>query len=105
MDGAKATLGMSRQYWPDLIGSGTNQASAMDSVATARRRVDHNWTEARIELTRGMIREAEAKYLELANYLNATGLGSDPRLIHKLAARQPNSFSYYRARSTRAAAA
>jgi hypothetical protein len=57
--------------------------------ATARRRVDHNWTEARIELTRGMIREAEAKYLELANYLNATGLGSDPRLIHKLAARQP----------------
>jgi hypothetical protein len=36
--------------------------------ATARRRVDHNWTEARIELTRGMIREAEAKYLELANY-------------------------------------
>ena len=57
--------------------------------ATARGRVDHNRTEARIELTRGMIRETEAKYLELANYLNATGLGSDPRLIQKLAARQP----------------
>jgi hypothetical protein len=34
MDRAKATLGMSRQYWPDLIGPGTNQDSAMGSVVT-----------------------------------------------------------------------
>jgi hypothetical protein len=42
---------------------------------------------AKIELARGMIREGEAKWPGLTNYLNATGLGSDPKLIQQLVAR------------------
>lgn len=44
-------------------------------------------TPAKIELARGMIREGEAKWPGLTNYLNATGLGSDPKLIQQLVAR------------------
>jgi hypothetical protein len=33
--------------------------------------------------------EAEAKWLGLMNYLNATGLRWDPRLIQKLAEQRP----------------
>jgi hypothetical protein len=40
-----------------------------------------------MEATRGMIRDVEAKWPKLTNYLTATGLGGDPRLIQKLAAR------------------
>jgi hypothetical protein len=38
-------------------------------------------------LERGMIPEAEAKWPRLTDCLNLTGLGSDPRLIQKLATR------------------
>ena len=44
-------------------------------------------TAAKLALAKGMIREAEAKWPGLRNYLNATGLGSDPRLIQQLVAR------------------
>jgi hypothetical protein len=44
---------------------------------------------AKLELARGMIREAEVKWPGLTNYLNATRLGSDPHLIQKRAARRP----------------
>jgi hypothetical protein len=41
----------------------------------------------KIQLAKGMIRDAEAKWPGLTNYLNATGLGSDPKLIQQLVAR------------------
>src|SRR5687768_1815334 len=41
----------------------------------------------KLELARGMIREAEAKWPGVKAYLNATGLGSDPKLIQQLVAR------------------
>jgi hypothetical protein len=44
-------------------------------------------TPAKLELAKGMIREASAKWPGLTNYLNATGLGSDPKLIQQLVAR------------------
>jgi hypothetical protein len=44
-------------------------------------------TGEKLELAKGMIREAEAKWPGLRNYLNATGLGSDPKLIQQLVAR------------------
>jgi hypothetical protein len=44
-------------------------------------------TGAKLALAKGMIREAEAKWPGLRNYLNATGLGSDPKLIQQLVAR------------------
>jgi hypothetical protein len=34
-----------------------------------------------------MIREAEQRWLGLTQYLNVTGLGSDPKLIQQLVAR------------------
>jgi len=40
-------------------------------------------TAAKLKLARGVIREAEVKWPELTNCLNATGLGSDLRLIQK----------------------
>jgi hypothetical protein len=42
---------------------------------------------AKLELARGMIAEAEKQWPGLRNYLNATGLGSDPKLIQQLVAR------------------
>ena len=48
-----------------------------------------NGTAEKIELARGMIREAEAKWPGLMNYLNVTGLRWDPRLIQKLAEQRP----------------
>jgi hypothetical protein len=44
-------------------------------------------TGAKLELAKGMIREAEKQWPGLRNYLNATGLGSDPKLIQQLVAR------------------
>jgi hypothetical protein len=41
----------------------------------------------KIQLARGMIAEAEKQWPGLRNYLNATGLGSDPKLIRQLVAR------------------
>jgi len=41
----------------------------------------------KIQLAKGMIREAEKQWPGLRNYLNATGLGSDPKLIQQLVAR------------------
>jgi hypothetical protein len=41
----------------------------------------------KVALARGMINAAEAKWPGLRNYLNATGLGSDPKLIQQLVAR------------------
>jgi hypothetical protein len=48
-----------------------------------------NGTAEKVELVRGMIREAEAKWPWLMNYLNVTGLRWDPRLIQKLAEQRP----------------
>jgi hypothetical protein len=42
---------------------------------------------AKLELAKGMIRDAEKQWPGLRNYLNATGLGSDPKLIQQLVAR------------------
>jgi hypothetical protein len=42
---------------------------------------------AKLELARGMIAEAEKQWPGLRDYLNATGLGSDPKLIQQLVAR------------------
>jgi hypothetical protein len=53
-------------------------------------------------------REAEAKWPGLTDYLNRTGLGSDPRLIQKLAARaehRPERRCHSKVSSSRAAAA
>jgi hypothetical protein len=44
-------------------------------------------TGQKLELAKGMIREAEKQWPGLRNYLNATGLGSDPKLIQQLVAR------------------
>jgi hypothetical protein len=44
-------------------------------------------TGAKLELAKGMIREAEKQWPGLKAYLNATGLGSDPKLIQQLVAR------------------
>jgi hypothetical protein len=44
-------------------------------------------TGEKLELAKGMIREAEKQWSGLRNYLNATGLGSDPKLIQQLVAR------------------
>jgi hypothetical protein len=44
-------------------------------------------TGAKIELARGMIAAAEAKWPGVKAYLNATGMGSDPKLIQQLVAR------------------
>jgi hypothetical protein len=41
----------------------------------------------KIQMARGMINEAERKWPGLKNYLNATGLGSDAKLIQQLVAR------------------
>jgi hypothetical protein len=38
-------------------------------------------TAVKLDLARGMIRKAEAKWPGLTKYLNATELGSDPRAI------------------------
>jgi hypothetical protein len=43
-------------------------------------------TAAKLE-ARGMIREAEKRWPGVKDYLNATGLGSDPRIIKQLVAR------------------
>lgn len=42
---------------------------------------------AKVQVAKAMIREASAKWPGLTNYLNATGLGSDPKLIQQLVAR------------------
>ena len=44
-------------------------------------------TGEKLELAKGMIRDAEKQWPGLRNYLNATGLGSDPKLIQQLVAR------------------
>jgi hypothetical protein len=44
-------------------------------------------TGRKLELAKGMIREAEKQWPGLKQYLNATGLGSDPKLIQQLVAR------------------
>jgi hypothetical protein len=44
-------------------------------------------TAAKLALAKDMIREAEAKWPGLRNYLNAIGLGNDPKLIQQLVAR------------------
>jgi hypothetical protein len=41
----------------------------------------------KIELARGMIRDAERKWPGVKDYLNRSGLGSDPKLIQQLVAR------------------
>ena len=49
---------------------------------------------AKLAVAKDMIRQAEAKWPGLKNYLDATGLGSDPKLIQELVARserRPNS--------------
>jgi hypothetical protein len=49
---------------------------------------------AKLAVAKAMIKEASAKWPGLRNYLNATGLGSDPKLIQQLVARaerRPNS--------------
>jgi hypothetical protein len=42
---------------------------------------------AKLAAAKDMIRQAETKWPGLTNYLNATGLGSDPKLIQQLVAR------------------
>jgi hypothetical protein len=44
-------------------------------------------TGQKLELAKGMIAAAEKQWPGLRNYLNATGLGSDPKLIQQLVAR------------------
>jgi hypothetical protein len=44
-------------------------------------------TGEKIQMAKGMIRDAEKQWPGLTNYLNATGLGSDPKLIAQLVAR------------------
>jgi hypothetical protein len=44
-------------------------------------------TAAKLQLAKAMIREAEKQWPGLRNYLNATGLGYDPKLIQQLVAR------------------
>lgn len=44
-------------------------------------------TGAKLQAAKAMIKEAEAKWPGLTNYLDATGLGSDPKLIQQLVAR------------------
>jgi hypothetical protein len=46
-----------------------------------------NGTAEKVELARGMIREASQRWPGLPEYLERTGLGSDPKLIQQLAAR------------------
>jgi hypothetical protein len=42
---------------------------------------------AKLELARSMIQKASTKWPGLKEYLNATGLGSDAKLIQQLVAR------------------
>jgi hypothetical protein len=44
-------------------------------------------TGAKLQTAKAMIQKASAKWPGLTNYLNATGLGSDPKLIQQLVAR------------------
>jgi hypothetical protein len=44
-------------------------------------------TAEKLDLARSMISAASTKWPGLKEYLNATGLGSDPRLIQELVAR------------------
>jgi hypothetical protein len=44
-------------------------------------------TGAKLQTAKAMIQKASAKWPGLTNYLNATGLGSDPKLIQELVAR------------------
>jgi hypothetical protein len=44
-------------------------------------------TGAKLQAAKAMIKQAEAAWPGLTNYLNATGLGSDPKLIAQLVAR------------------
>jgi hypothetical protein len=44
-------------------------------------------TGQKLELARGMIDEASQRWPGLKDYLNRTGLGSDPKLIQQLVAR------------------
>ena len=44
-------------------------------------------TGAKLQMAKAMIQEASAKWPGLKEYLNATGLGSDPKLIQELVAR------------------
>jgi hypothetical protein len=44
-------------------------------------------TGEKIELARGMIRDAEKRWPGVKDYLNRSGLGSDPKLIQQLVAR------------------
>jgi hypothetical protein len=44
-------------------------------------------TAAKLQVAKAMIQEASAKWPGLKDYLNATGLGSDPKLIQQLVAR------------------
>jgi hypothetical protein len=44
-------------------------------------------TGEKLKLAREMIREASTRWPGLKEYLNATGLGSDPKLIQQLVAR------------------
>src|SRR5687768_16893563 len=44
-------------------------------------------TAEKLQLAKGMIDEASQRWPGLKNYLNATGLGSDPKLIQQLVAR------------------
>jgi hypothetical protein len=46
-------------------------------------------TTAKLELARGMIQEAEKRWLVLTNYLKANSLRPDPRLIQKLSEQRP----------------
>jgi hypothetical protein len=44
-------------------------------------------TGAKLQVAKVMIKEASAKWPGLTNYLNAAGLGSDPKLIQQIVAR------------------
>jgi hypothetical protein len=90
--------GVGRTFAVDLVRQGVeaSRRGPLSDDQVQRRNTDgmaalrEKWgsqTGAKIELARGMIAAAEAKWPGVKAYLNATGMGSDPKLIQQLVAR------------------
>jgi hypothetical protein len=90
--------GVGRTFAVDLVRQGVeaSRRGPLSDDQVQRRNTDgmaalrEKWgsqTGAKIELARGMIAAAEAKWPGVKDYLNRSGLGSDPKLIQQLVAR------------------
>ena len=90
--------GVGRTMAVDLVRQGieASRRGPLSVEAVERRNADgmaalrEKWggqTSAKIELARSVINAAERKWPGVKDYLNATGLGSDPKLIQQLVAR------------------